>query len=133
MRRISCGELWKEWTTTDESDIDIVAIGQEKIKTMSPTDWDNMVIGGHKVVEKFKYVSDNNFPVDSIPAKESFDYMVQHISTWFFEPNSYFIKQLSKAVHKNPKYIFFFNQWSPGIYVYLRDLFDYWGPRMDKV
>lgn len=133
MRRISCGELWKEWTVTEESDKTIVELGQERVKNMSAEDWKDMIDSGHKVVEKFRYVSENGFPIDSVPAKEAFDYMMEHVATYFFEPNQYFVKQLSNAVHKNPKYIFFFNQWHPGIYKYLRELFDYWGPRMEKV
>lgn len=123
---VSCNSLWVETIKNDPEGVHVVT-AQERIKQYKRQDWLDMTVEAKEVVHSLGNLVINNVDYKSQEAKECFDYLMSHLSTWFFTPNKNYCASIAIAIRDDINYTVFFNQFQNGLAEYMINLLSYWG------
>lgn len=123
---VSCNSLWIETLKNDPNRSQVIE-AQERIKNYTKQDWLDMADEARNVVNNLGQLVIDDIDYKSEEAKEAFDHLVKHVSTWFFNADKAYCDSFSNAIMYDIKYVVFFDQFQDGLSSYMIRLLTYWG------
>ena len=123
MDKVTCLYLWKRWEKEYPHSSKVVE-AQRRILNYEKADWQNMITDASVVIDKLSYLVVNNIDSDSIESSQALDYLGEHVSTYFFEPDMEYLVTMNFLLRADRDYIRFFNGFQDGLARKLANIID---------
>lgn len=129
---ISCNYLWVEWSKNDPNSAEVLA-AKEKLSKYTKDDWTHMSTEATDMVDYLKNLVKSSIDLDSKEAEYGFDLFVIHFFKWFFPISKQYVLRLSTVVKFDPNYAAFFNQFTPGLDLYMNKLLQKYAYKLEAI
>lgn len=122
-KAITCNHLWKKWETMHPNGYQVV-MAQEKIRSYSRDDWQEMYDDARQTVEQIARLIQEDTNILDPKSEEAFQKLLDHVRKYFFEPNEDYAKKVYFSILFDKEYRQFFNQFQDGMSNKILELID---------